>query len=144
MSLNVELLEQSFAAVAPRGDELVETFYRHLFADYPEVKPLFEGTEPSEQQKKLLASLKLVVDNLRKPDVLVSALENLGGRHLEYGAEEAHYPAVGATLLKSLAEIAGELWSPELNQAWADAYGAISEHMLNGATIAARQKCEVT
>jgi len=133
MGLNVELLEQSFAAVAPKGDELVAAFYRNLFTDFPAVKPLFEKAEMADQKKKLLASLKLVVENLRRPDVLVPALEQMGARHVEYGAEEAHYPAVGATLLKSLAEVAGDAWTDEMNDAWADAYGDISKIMLAGA-----------
>ena len=136
MGLQVELLEQSFAAVAPRGDELVEVFYRNLFADYPEVKPLFENIEMAEQKKKLLASLQLVVENLRRPETLVPALENLGANHVGYGAKEEHYPAVGATLLKSLAEIAGDAWNDSLDSAWSEAYEAISGYMLQGALSA--------
>lgn len=137
MGLNVELLEQSFQAVAPKGDELVDTFYRNLFQDYPEVESMFANATMAEQKKKLLASLKLVVDNLRRPDVLGPALEQMGARHLDYGTQEAHYPAVGATLLKSLAEVAGDLWNDELNQAWADAYGEISKTMQAGASACA-------
>ena len=126
--------EESFNAVAPQGDKLVETFYRNLFADYPQVKPLFENADMADQKKKLLASLKLFVDNLRRSDVLGPALEQMGARHVDYGAQEEHYPAVGATLLKSLAEIAGDLWNDELNQAWAEAYEEISKIMIAGAT----------
>lgn len=133
MSLNVELLEKSFAAVAPHGEQLVDVFYRNLFADYPEVVSLFENAEMAEQKKKLLASLKLVVENLRRPEVLIPTLEKMGAQHVAYGAREEHYPAVGATLLKSLAEVAGDLWNDELNQAWADAYGLVSEKMISGA-----------
>jgi len=135
MGLNVELLEKSFELVAPQGKVLVETFYQHLFADYPEVKPLFADADIKQQQSKLLASLKLVVENLRRPEDLTVVLERLGLRHLDYGATEEHYPAVGATLLKSLAEIAGDAWNDELNQAWTEAYEAISEIMLSGAAV---------
>ena len=137
MGLNIELLEQSFAAVAPKGDQLVDVFYRNLFTDYPEVVPLFERADMAEQKKKLLASLKLVVDNLRRPDVLGPTLERMGAKHVEYGAQEAHYPAVGATLLKSLAEVAGDLWNDDLHDAWAEAYGEISKIMLAGALAVA-------
>ena len=133
MALNVELLEQSFAAVAPKGQQLVDTFYKNLFADYPAVKSMFEDVEMQKQQQMLLAALKLVVDNLRNPEVLVSALESMGSRHADYGAQPDHYPAVGATLLKSLAEVAGDLWSDELEQVWGEAYGVISHTMLAGA-----------
>ncbi len=137
MGLQVELLETSFAAVAPHGQQLVDTFYQNLFSDYPGVKPLFADANMAEQKKKLLGSLKLVVENLRKPEVLQPTLEQMGARHVGYGAEEAHYPAVGATLLKSLRQTAGDLWNDELEQAWAEAYGAVSSIMLQGAMTAA-------
>ncbi|HIF01294.1 MAG TPA: flavohemoprotein [Planctomycetes bacterium] len=133
MGLNVTLLEDSFALVAPNGDALVETFYRHLFEDYPVVRPLFENTDMKQQQSKLLASLALVVANLQNPDQLVPALEEMGQRHVGYGAVEGYYPAVGATLLKSLAEVAGDVWNDELQQAWSDAYDEVTKHMLAGA-----------
>jgi len=136
MGLNVELLEKSFELVAPQGEALVATFYQHLFADYPQVKPLFADADMKQQQLKLLASLKLVVENLRRPEDLTTVLERLGLRHLDYGTTEDHYPAVGATLLKSLAEIAGDAWNEELNQAWSEAYEAISEIMVAGASVA--------
>jgi hemoglobin-like flavoprotein len=137
MTLNIELLEQSFAAIAPQGDELVDAFYRNLFDDFPQVVPLFEHVEISEQKKKLLASLKLVVANLRHTSTVVSALEDLGARHVDYGAKEEHYPAVGATLLKSLSEVAGDEWTRELQDAWADAYENISKTMIAGAAVPA-------
>lgn len=137
MALAFELLEQSFAAVAPQGNELVDVFYRHLFADFPQVKPLFATVDMADQKHKLLASLKLAVGNLRRPGTLIPALEELGARHVGYGAEEAHYPAVGQTLLKSLAEVAGDDWTEELHEAWAEAYGKISAIMICGAAVPA-------
>lgn len=135
MSLNIELLERSFAAVAPNGDELVNIFYRHLFSDFPQVKPLFEHVELAEQKQKLLASLKLVVENLRHPETLTSALEKLGSRHVDYGAKEEHYPAVGQSLLKSLSEVAGDAWTDEYEEAWSAAYEGISKSMIAGASV---------
>jgi len=137
MPLKIELLEQSFAAVAPQGNELVNTFYRHLFADFPQVKPLFENVDMADQKQKLLASLKLVVGNLRRPGTLLPALEELGARHVDYGAQEEHYPAVGQTLLKSLSQVAGDAWTEELQEAWAEAYGKISAVMIAGAAVPA-------
>ncbi|HIE99960.1 MAG TPA: flavohemoprotein [Planctomycetes bacterium] len=135
MGMKIELLEQSFAAVAPKGQQLVDTFYRRLFNDYPAVMPLFEDVDLPRQKLMLLAALKLVVDNLRKPDVLTSALESMGSRHVDYGARPEHYPAVGATLLTSLAEVAGEMWNDELEQAWSEAYAVVSQTMLAGALV---------
>ncbi len=133
MSLQVELLEQSFEKVKPKKDEFVSSFYNNLFTDYPAAKPLFGGTDMAGQKMKLLGSLVLVVENLRKPEVLTDALKGLGARHVKYGALPEHYPLVGNSLLKTFEQYLGEDWTPETKQAWVDAYGVITELMLEGA-----------
>jgi len=40
MSLNVELLEQSFDKIKPLADEFAASFYEKLFTPHPELKPL--------------------------------------------------------------------------------------------------------
>jgi PAS domain S-box-containing protein len=133
MGLNVELLESSFKLVAPKGEALVTRFYERLFKKYPAVKPLFKKTSIKEQKKKLLASLVLVIQNLRHPDKLTPVLQDMGARHVGYGAKPAHYDAVGENLLAVLGEFAGPAWTPQVKQAWTDAYGAIKTIMLAGA-----------
>ena len=131
--LQVELLEQSFEQVKPQANEFVASFYDNLFTDYPAAKPLFAHTNMAEQGNKLLQSLLLVIENLRKPDVLTNALKGLGARHVKYGALPEHYPLVGNSLLKTFEQYLGTGWTPEVKQAWVDAYGAITEIMLDGA-----------
>ncbi len=133
MSLPVELLESSFAKVKPNATDFAHSFYENLFRLSPEAQPLFASTNMAEQKKKLLASLVLVVDNLRKPDALRSALEGLGAKHVAYGALPEHYPLVGNALLTTFEEYLKEDWTAEVKQAWVDAYGAIAELMLKGA-----------
>ena len=133
MSLQVELLEQSFDEIKPSANEFVTSFYDNLFTANPEAKPLFETTNMAEQKKKLLSSLVLVVENLRKPDVLDGTLRGLGARHVKYGALPEHYPLVGSALLTTFEQYLQSKWTPEVKQAWVDAYGAISEIMLDGA-----------
>jgi len=130
--LDVDTLEQSFALLAPRGAELVERFYHELFKRFPQVKPLFANTTPKEQQKKLLAALALVVNNLRKPAVLDKALRELGARHENYGAVAAHYGAVATTLLDVMKDMAGPVWTDKVAQAWSGALNAVAEKMLGG------------
>ena len=60
----IERLEASFNLLAPRGEELVERFYANLFAKNPAVRPMFPS-DMAEQKKKLLASIVLVIQNLR-------------------------------------------------------------------------------
>lgn len=134
ISNNIKLLEQSYSAIAPKGEHIVKRFYEELFERYPDVKPLFANVSQKAQQNKLLAALQLVVTNLRNPNNLSSALQQLGARHKNYGANADLYKAVSATLLDVLKEEAGEQWNDEINQVWAEALDNISSSMLNAAS----------
>lgn len=131
LPLNIELLESTFAAVAPRGDELVEYFYETLFERYPAAVPLFENADMKARQGELLAALTTVVASLRTPDKLVAYLQKLGRDYVAFGANPELYEAGGEVLLDSLAHIAGDAWSDEAHEAWVDAYGVVSSVMLD-------------
>lgn len=128
------ILETTFAALAPRADELVTRFYDRLFAAHPDVAELFEGLDMAAQRRHLVAGLQLVIANLRKPEVLGPKLRDLGRRHVEYGAQAEHYPVVAQELLGAMAEIAGKAWTPPVRKAWRAALGVVAEAMLAGAT----------
>ncbi|ASC71494.1 Bacterial hemoglobin [Halomicronema hongdechloris C2206] len=132
-ALQIELLEQSFAKVKPQANEFVASFYDNLFTDYPAAKPLFAHTNMAEQGQKLLMSLVFVIENLRQPGELTAALQGLGARHVKYGALPEHYPLVGNSLLKTFEQYLGADWTPDTKAAWVDAYGLITEVMLEGA-----------
>jgi len=133
MAVDVETLEESFDLVAPQGDELMRTFYDHLFEAAPAVQPLFANVDMERQRQALLNMLVVLRESLRDLDDIVPDLEELGARHAEYGADPAHYPVVGKVLIGAMAEIAGPAWKPEYTAAWQEAYGVVQDVMLSGA-----------
>jgi nitric oxide dioxygenase len=133
LSLQVELLETSFEKIKPHANDFVDSFYKNLFTATPEAKPLFAHTNMEMQKQKLLASLILVVENLKTPSVINDSLQGLGARHVEYGALPEHYPLVGIALLTTFEQYLKSEWTPDVQKAWIDAYGVIAEIMLDGA-----------
>ena len=133
MTLDLDALETSFDLVAPRGDELVDTFYTRLFEAAPSVEPLFEGTDLPEQKKMLLGTLVLLRRSLRDLDAIAPRLRALGARHAGYGAAPSQYPVVGAVLIASMAEIAGDAWRSEHELAWSAAFAVVAGAMMDGA-----------
>ena len=136
MSLDVETLETSFDLLAPRGDELVEDFYRRLFEVAPAVQPLFAGTDMKRQRAMLLAALVLLRNSFRNLDAVTPKLRAMGARHVGYGATPEAYPLVGQVLLASMAELAGDAWTPAVEAAWSEAYDLVATVMLQGASEA--------
>jgi hemoglobin-like flavoprotein len=138
MSLDLEALEKSFDAIAPRGDELMDEFYGRLFAAAPAVRPLFP-TDMRTQKTMLLGALVLLRKSLRDLNAIVPKLHQLGARHVAYGARPEHYPVVGETLIASMAAVAGEAWEPRFEHAWSTAFDVVAGAMLAGAATAERQ-----
>lgn len=134
MALEVETLEESFDLVAAQGDELMRKFYDRLFETAPEVRPLFEKVDMDGQRQALLNMLVVLRESLRDLDDIVPDLEDLGARHVEYGAQAAHYPVVGEVLIGAMAEVAGDRWKPDYTAAWQEAYGVVQNVMLSGAS----------
>ncbi len=128
----IERLESSFKLLAPRGPELVDRFYAHLFSKHPALRPMFPS-DMGEQKKKLLASLTLVLENIRNTEELEQPLQDMGLRHVGYGAQPEHYPLVRDTLVSVMAEMAGDAWNDQLTQDWNGALDLVASVMLEGA-----------
>lgn len=133
MSDRLRLLEDSFAKIKPNAMAFSECFHRHLFTNHPEVKPMFDEVSLELQEKKLVASLALIVENLHNPEALAHALQGLGAYHVTKGTLPEHYPYIGKALLQAFEEHLGEDWTDEVAQAWMGAYKTISDIMLAGA-----------
>ena len=135
MSLNIELLRQSFEWVTTVEPELTKRFYDRLFADFPQTRGMF-GAGPDagrRQQTMLRDALVAVMEHLDDAPWLSDTLMALGRRHVGYGVTDEMYDWVGASLLGTLADVAGDAWTPELEAAWTDAFGVIASLMKTGA-----------
>ena len=87
----------------------------------------------TEQRKKLMATLAIVVNGLNNLDTILPAASALAKRHVGYGAQAAHYPVVGAALLWTLEQGLGPSWTPEVAAAWTQAYTTLSNFMIDEA-----------
>jgi hemoglobin-like flavoprotein len=137
MSLDVTTLRSSFELVVEREPELTARFYERLFRDYPQARPLFSRNDPRRQQEMLRDALVAVLQRIEDGVWLESTLKTLGAKHVGYGVTDEMYDWVGASLLGTLADIAGDAWTPTLEAAWTDAFGAIAGLMKAGADEAA-------
>jgi hemoglobin-like flavoprotein len=133
MDIDQKTLTESFRRLAPRADQLAQTFYDTLFARHPELALLFDGVRLDDQKRKLVRALSLVVGHVERPEFLRPYLQGLGALHVAYGVRGEHYPLVADCLLAALAETAGHGWTGEEARAWERALGRIAEAMLVGA-----------
>jgi len=128
----IELVQTSFAKVLPIAATAADLFYGRLFEIAPQVRRMFPD-DLSEQKKKLMAMLGTVVAGLNRVDTLLPAVRALGRRHAGYGVTVEHYAPVGAALLWTLEKGLGEAFTAEVREAWAAAYGVLSQTMIDAA-----------
>ena len=131
-STQIKLVQDSFAKVRPIAEQAAVIFYDRLFEVAPSVKAMFPA-DMTEQRKKLMATLAVVVNGLGNLKSVLPAASALAKRHVSYGAKPEHYPVVGGALLWTLEKGLGEAWTPEIAAAWTAAYGTLSGYMISEA-----------
>lgn len=135
MSLDVQLLQDSFNLVIEREPNLTHRFYGILFSRYPQVQPLFGRNSRSQQEKMLVEALTAVIEHLEDASWLEEKLMAMGAKHVDYGVTKEMYAWVSDAMISAIREVAGADWTPKHTQAWGDALGAIASMMQRGAEV---------
>ncbi len=131
------LVRESFARVAPQGERFAAGFYANLFAEYPETRALFFGTDLEGQHRLLASALALLVESLDDEARLAGALRVLGTRYAGFGVSAVHYGIFAEVLLRTLEVQLGDAWTHAARQAWVDACVQVVGMMMEGAGAAA-------
>jgi len=135
----IRLVQQSFEKVAAIGVPAAEVFYAELFAIDPSLQPMFSD-DMGDQQKKLMSALTVVIRSLDNPEKIIPPVQRLAVKHLDYGVLPEHYTFVGNALLRTLKKALGADFTPELRDAWVEAFRMLAETMKEAAYGASSAK----
>ena len=127
------LVKNSWQKLAPLADKAASLFYDRLFEIDATMRALFKTTNLTEQRRKLIQALALVVNGLDNLEALVPTIADLGRRHAQYGVTNGQYDTVGAALLWTLEQGLGSGWTPEVKAAWSGAYTLVADVMRGAA-----------
>jgi hemoglobin-like flavoprotein len=131
-SEQIDVVQRTWRQVLPIADGAARLFYGRLFALDPSLRPMFRG-DMDEQGRKLMATISLVVDGLRRLPELLPRVHELGRRHAAYGVRDEHYDMVAVALLWTLEQGLGESFTPAVREAWSRAYDVLSSAMQEAA-----------
>jgi nitric oxide dioxygenase len=126
----IALVQASFAKVVPIAGTAADLFYSRLFEIAPELRALFPR-DLAGQKQKLMMMLGIAVSGLSRLDSIMPMISALGARHVAYGVKAEHFTPVGAALLWTLAQGLGDEFTPQVEDAWATAYGLLSQAMID-------------
>jgi len=128
-----QLVQASFARLAPSADAVAEMFYRELFALDPGLRKLFKS-DLAQQGRKLMSMLGTAIVNLDRLESVAPAVRDLGRRHAGYGVEPSDYETVACALVATLEQGLGSDFTPALREAWTSCYRVLSGEMMAGAS----------
>ncbi|CAB4256112.1 flavohemoglobin [Maudiozyma barnettii] len=117
----VPILEQ-------RGTEITTTFYKNMLNEHTELLNIFnrinqkKGSQPTALATTVLAAAKHI-DDLTP---LLGHVKQIGQKHRALQIKPEHYPIVGEYLLKAIKEVLGDAATPEIINAWGEAYNEIA------------------
>ncbi|MDM0089320.1 MULTISPECIES: NO-inducible flavohemoprotein [unclassified Variovorax] len=126
VSSTVPLLEQG-------GEALTTHFYRLQLAEHPELRPFFnQAHQASGAQPRALANgVLMYAKNIDRLEAMGPLASQIVHKHVALQVMPAHYPIVGACLLRAIREVLGaELATDEVIDAWAAAYGQLAEILI--------------
>jgi len=129
-SEQIALIKKSWNAFRGVDPIMVgEVFYSRLFYTSPKFRKMFDRSM-TDQYKKLIDMLSLMVARLDKLDEITEDIRKLAIRHASYGVKPEHFNPVGEALLWTLEKGLGNDWNPEVKKAWSACYAMISESMI--------------
>ncbi|XP_061359418.1 hemoglobin-2 [Gastrolobium bilobum] len=130
------LVVKSWSAMKKNSGELGLKFFLKVFEIAPSAQKLFsflkDSKVPLEQNPKLKPHAMSVfvmtcesAVQLRKAGkvtVRESNLKKLGASHFKSGVADEHFEVTKFALLETIKEAVPEMWSPEMKNAWGEAY----------------------
>ena len=128
----ITLVQSTFSQLAHDPDSVARAFYARLFEIDPSLRAMF-GEDMTQQRGRLMRMIGMAVSGLSRIEMLLPALRQLGARHVGYGVEDRHYATVGQALLETLRAGLGHHFTPQVQEAWATVFAAISSTMQAGA-----------
>lgn len=125
-------IEASVPVLREHGVAITSVFYRNMFSEHPELTNIFNmGNQANgSQQQSLAAAVFAYAANFDKPDALAPVVNRIVHKHASVGIKPEHYPIVGRHLLGAIQETLGQAATPQLLDAWGEAYGLLADALI--------------
>ena len=115
------------------GVAITDHFYQRMFRLNPELKNIFNMANQANgrQQFALFNAIAAYAKNIDNLGALSEVVERVAHKHTSFFIQPEHYDIVGHHLIETLRELAPEAFTPDVEQAWVEAYGALAGIFIN-------------
>lgn len=126
----IQIIKSTAPVIKEHGEAITTAMYKNLFTAHPEAKELFKDAQP-DQYKKLAAMVYAYAANIDNLGALGKGVEKVANIHVNVNVKPEHYPWVGEALLGAITEVLGEAATPEVMNAWKEAFFFLADVFIN-------------
>jgi nitric oxide dioxygenase len=125
----IKIVKSTAPVLAERGVEITTYFYKTLFEAHPELLNIFNhaNQQKGRQQTALANTVYAAATYIDQLEVLLPAVKQIAHKHRSLNVKKEHYPIVGEFLLKAIKDVLGAAATPEVINAWGEAYQVIAQ-----------------
>lgn len=125
----IEIVKVTSPLLKKQGQEITQRMYQIMFNNHPEVKEQFDMSNQADgsQPTKLANAVYAYATHIDDLGALKSAVEKIAHRHVATHVHAEQYPVVGECLLQAMKDVLGDVATPDVIEAWTEAYQALAE-----------------
>ena len=129
-------IPRSFELAAERCEDLTPLVYRRLFEKHPEAEGMFRSEGSAPVKGSMLAlTIEAILDFAGERSGHFRLIECEVSSHDAYGTPRDLFIAFFGIIARTLREILGEDWSPEIDTAWRNLIGEVEALVAQAAPV---------
>ncbi|WNC72258.1 NO-inducible flavohemoprotein [Thalassotalea psychrophila] len=121
---HISIIKSTIPLLENAGSALTNHFYKRMFSQNPELQDIFNmsNQHTGRQQVALFEAIAAYAKNIDNLAALTTAVERIAQKHTSFNIQAKHYEIVGMHLIETLRELATEAFTPDVEDAWTQAY----------------------
>lgn len=125
---HIHTVKSTIPLLESAGPAITTHFYQRMFKHNPELKDIFNMSHQKTggQPVALFNAIAAYAKHIETPEVLMDAVERIAQKHTSFNVQPAQYAVVGHHLIETLRELAGDVFTPTVEEAWGEAYNVLA------------------
>ncbi|MCJ8011242.1 NO-inducible flavohemoprotein [Paenibacillus sp. KQZ6P-2] len=125
----IDIIKSTVPVLEIHGKTITSTFYQMMFENHPELLNIFNHANQREgkQPEALANTVYAAAANIDRLEDILPVVKQIGQKHRALNILPEQYPIVGENLLGAIKKVLGDAATPEILDAWAQAYAVIAD-----------------
>lgn len=126
---HIDIIKSTIPLLENAGPALTGHFYQRMFNHNPELQDIFNmaNQHSGRQQVALFEAIAAYAKNIENLAALTTAVERIAQKHTGFNIKADHYAIVGHHLIETLRELASDVFTADVEEAWTSAYQFLAQ-----------------